>query len=330
MKDLDHFKSVGWRISRYAEVASILADSRCVPTIIGLPAGNTSPERRGDVRERHGRMKDALAEIIPVLEQQMPMLLATAADRVGLNQPFDLIQELLKPWCLQVAACAVAIQPERNFGILADTIFAASAFPYDAELGTAASSAAAELATHIDAQHPIALQAFIALATSLPAFIGNAMALLFSHPDQLRRLRNEPLLAPLAIEECLRLGGPSSVQFRRASCDMDIGAAQIRREDILLLMIESANRDPGVFLHPETFDIQRINNPHLAFGRGGHSCVGANLIRSISRQLISKILSLFTTVELIEPPAWNGTAMRFVDRLQVVLGRGTTVTQRAP
>jgi hypothetical protein len=254
------------------------------------------------------------------LEQGMPMLLTSAAQSVVLHEPCDLVEDVLKPWCLKVAACAVGITPELHLGRLADRIFAGSAFPYDPALRAMASSAAAELSTHVTAANPVALQTFIALATSLPCFIGNAWALLFTHPDQLARFQQQPALAALVIEESLRLGGPSCIQFRRASCDLDIGAAQIRQNDNLLLMIQSANRDPIVFPDPETFDAGRTNNPHLAFGRGGHSCVGAHLIRSISQRITVKLLSLFTTVDLRESPSWDGVAMRFFDHLRVVLG----------
>ncbi len=308
----------GWTITRYSDVASVLGDLRCVPTIIGSSTANTSPETKEVVSNRHAVMKRDLAQIMVALEQGMPMLLTSAAESLVLHHPCDLIQEILKPWCLRVAACVVGISPDPHTGRLAHDVFLSSAFPYDVELRRKAASAAVELSTQVESRNAVALQTFIALATSLPAFVGNAFAVLFSHSDQLRRLQEAPQLLPLAIEECLRLAGPACLQFRRASCDMQIGAAQIRRDQILLLMIQSANRDPLVFSNPESFDIGRTSNPHLAFGRGGHACVGANLIRSISRMVVVKVLSVFTTVKLIETPVWHGVAIRFVEHLDVV------------
>ncbi len=305
-------------ITTYSDVVSVLGDLRCVPTILGSSKTNTSPERKDLVLHRHAAMKGALAEIMVALERGMPMLLARLTANITLHKRCDLLQEVLKPWCLQLAACTVGIPPEPVFGKLANDIFAASAFPYSADLRGTASSATAQLSTHVDPSNPVALQTFIALASSLPVFLGNAFALLFSHPDQMRRLQEAPQLVPLAIEECLRLGGPSCIQFRTASCDMEVGAAHIRRGEILLLMIQSANRDPLIFSNPEAFYMGRTSNPHLAFGRGGHACVGANLIRSISRMLLVKVLSVFTTVKLIETPVWDGMAIRFLEDLEVV------------
>jgi hypothetical protein len=314
---LFHPALFGWMISAYSDVASVLSDFRCVPTIIGSPIVEILPEREDVVRDRHAQMKNGLGEIVTVLEEGMPALLASAAQSV-LNEPRDLVQDLLKPWCLKVAACALGIAPELHFRNLADRVFAASAFPYDAGLRATSSSATVELSTHLNTNNPIALQTFIALATSLPGFIGNAWALLFHHQEQLRRFHRTPELAPLVVEECLRLGGPPCIQFRRVSCDIDVGAVRIRRNANLLLMIQSANRDPTIFAEPDTFDIARTNNPHLALGRGGHACVGAHLVRSISRRLTVTLLSRFKTVEVIEPPQWRGLAIRFLDRLPVV------------
>jgi hypothetical protein len=306
-------------ISRYSDVAAVLGDLRCVPTIIGSTVAEILPERDDVVRCRHAQMKNSLGEIIAVIEEGMPRFLANAAQNVILNEPCDLVQDLLKPWCLKVAAYALGITPEPHLGSLADHIFTASAFPYNPELQAIASSATVELAAHFDTANPIALQTFIALATSLPCFIGNAWALLFNHPEQLRRFQKMPQLAPLVVEECLRLGGPPCIQFRRASCDLDIGAVRIRRNEKLLLMLQLANRDPSVFADPDTFDIVRINNPHLTFGKGGHACVGAQIVRSISRRMMIMLLSLFKTVDVIEPLQWQGLAIRFLDHLTVVL-----------
>ncbi|HEX4769217.1 MAG TPA: cytochrome P450 [Bryobacteraceae bacterium] len=291
-----------WIVTRYNDVRSILEDHRFIPTLIG--SSHPVPETRDEVRDRHARMKEGVTAI-PAPD---------GAPAIPKGQ-CDLIQDILKPWCLQFAASAMGTPLDTRLGTMADEIFAASAFPYDVELRSRGSSAASALSRCVNTKNPVALQAFIALATSLPYFAGNAWALLVSHPDQCARLRKQPELVASAIEECLRVAGPSRIQFRKASCSV----GQVNQNSTVLLMLEAANRDPAVFTDPDTFDIQRNDNPHLAFGRGGHSCVGAPLIRSMSRRLTLALLDQSESVTLKEPPLWNGFAMRFLNHLLVVI-----------
>jgi cytochrome P450 len=109
--------------------------------------------------------------------------------------------------------------------------------------------------------------------------LGNALASLLASPDQLRRLRNDPGLVRGAVDECLRFNGPMKGTMRVASEDLEIGDVAVRRGDRVMLLMASANRDPEKFVNPDTLDITRFPNPHLAFGHGIHFCLGAPLAR---------------------------------------------------
>ncbi len=63
-----------------------------------------------------------------------------------------------------------------------------------------------------------------------------------------------------------------------------------------------ANRDPSVFDHPHTFDIDRSPNPQLSFGIGEHFCLGANLARLSLRLLFTELLATIENIELAAPP----------------------------
>src|SRR5262249_54348595 len=107
----------------------------------------------------------------------------------------------------------------------------------------------------------------------------NGMLSLLDHPDQLHDVRNDESLLAGAIEEILRFA-PAVHTFRRtAQTETELRGQKIRENDKLMLWYPSANRDEEVFHKPDTFDIRRNPNDHLAFGVGEHFCLGANLAR---------------------------------------------------
>jgi cytochrome P450 len=104
---------------------------------------------------------------------------------------------------------------------------------------------------------------------------------LFTHPDQLERLRRSGDCAS-SIDELLRFAGPSRAVFRRAGPK---GSAPLRSDapiapgQRVILMLHDANRDPARFPDPDRLDLARDASGHVAFGRGSHSCVGAPVVR---------------------------------------------------
>jgi pimeloyl-[acyl-carrier protein] synthase len=109
--------------------------------------------------------------------------------------------------------------------------------------------------------------------------IGNGLLTLLQHPDQLRRLRDEPALLPRAVEELLRHGNPVQFTNRVARADLDLGGKRIAKGQMLLLMLAAANRDPEQFPDPDRVDLARTPNHHFALGQGIHACLGAPLAR---------------------------------------------------
>lgn len=109
--------------------------------------------------------------------------------------------------------------------------------------------------------------------------IGNGLLALLQNPDQLRRLREDPALLPRAVEEFLRFGNPVQFTNRIALEDLDLGGKQIKKGQMILLMLAAANRDPEQFPGPDRLDLSRTPNHHFALGQGIHVCLGAPLAR---------------------------------------------------
>lgn len=108
--------------------------------------------------------------------------------------------------------------------------------------------------------------------------VGNAVYALLRHPEQLALLRERPDLLGSAVEECLRYESPAQYIGRVARQEVDVRGVTIPRGSMLLLVLGAANRDPRAFSGAHRLDITRNPNPHLAFGRGSHSCIGGTLV----------------------------------------------------
>ena len=110
--------------------------------------------------------------------------------------------------------------------------------------------------------------------------ISNGMLNLLRHPDQMARLRQDRSLLDAAVEEVMRYEGPLYTATPRwAAENVDFHGHTIRRGDVVLPVLLSANRDEERFPDADRFDLGREDNQHLALGRGIHFCLGAFLAR---------------------------------------------------
>jgi len=135
--------------------------------------------------------------------------------------------------------------------------------------------------------------------------LNNAVLCLIEHPAQLMRLRAAPELLPLALEEVLRFRSPIQWMMRTPKRDVEMHGQLIAAGALVLPMIGSANRDPKQFPQAGQFDISRHPNPHIAFGHGIHSCIGAALARLEARIALSNFLESVKTFELASDEPWE-------------------------
>jgi cytochrome P450 len=123
--------------------------------------------------------------------------------------------------------------------------------------------------------------------------IGNGLVALLDHPEQKRRLIGHPELIRTAIEEMLRYESSNQLGNRMIVEEVELGGIAMPPGTPVTLCIGAANRDPAQFPDPETFDIARTPNRHLAFGTGAHQCAGMALARLEGAIAISHFLARF-------------------------------------
>ncbi len=133
--------------------------------------------------------------------------------------------------------------------------------------------------------------------------IGNLMLALLRHPDQWRRLAEEPELARTAVEEALRYDSPVQRVRRVARRDFELGGRRIRQGELVMGFLGAANRDPAVFDDPDRFDVTRKANNHTAFGGGVHFCLGAALSRLEGPLAVNALVQRFPWMRLPDDAA---------------------------
>ena len=138
--------------------------------------------------------------------------------------------------------------------------------------------------------------------TTRSLLAGMAVALA-EHPDQLRKLKENPGLLDGAIEESLRWTTPARGFLRTAVVDTQVRGVDIKAGQRVYLLYDAGNRDAEVFPDPWAYDIARPNaSAHLGFGYGPHLCIAAHLARLEARELYRVLLNSFTAIEVSGEP----------------------------
>ena len=152
--------------------------------------------------------------------------------------------------------------------------------------------------------------------------IANGLYALLQHPDQLRRLRDNPDLADSATEEFLRYDGPFQRNRRIATRDVQLGDVTIEKDQLIMQLLGAANRDPAHFPDPDALDITRSPNKHLAFGYGPHFCLGAPLARLEAPTAFRVLLQRLKNVRLAHDSLeWNNALFRGLKSLPIQFER---------
>ena len=146
--------------------------------------------------------------------------------------------------------------------------------------------------------------------------IGNGLVALLQHQQQKQRLIEQPEMIKTAVEEMLRYESSNQLGNRMITEPVEIGGIAMPAGTPVTLCIGAANRDPAQFPHPETFDIARTPNRHLAFASGAHQCAGMALARLEGAIAVSRFLKRFPGYALEGEPV-RGGRVRFRGFLSV-------------
>ena len=128
--------------------------------------------------------------------------------------------------------------------------------------------------------------------------ISHGMLQLIRNPEAREKLTGDPSLIPSAVEEMLRYCAPVMYFRRTVTEDTELRGQKLRKGDKVTLWYPSGNRDEEIFDDPDTFDVTRKPNHHLAFGVGEHFCLGTHLARQEIRAMFQQLLTRLPDIEL--------------------------------
>lgn len=289
-----------WIFSRYADIMAALHNPCLEPEAYAPGAAKATVRARTQEKLSTTRLREWQSQIEP--------LACNLVNSLEMHRPVDLVREFAEPWCATLACLVTgADAQDPRLLELARCVSAAAADPHNVAAKTAASAANQELERRIPTDSiPMATATFVALAHTLPGLLANMWLALLRHPEELTRLRNDTALVPAAMEELLRFAGLARAFSRVAAETVTLAGATIQRGQKVILLLNSANRDPASFSEPNRVDVTRRSAGHLAFGAGPHSCVAASLIRMAVTIATTVFLRRFQHVEVREPVEWRG------------------------
>ncbi|MDB4061258.1 cytochrome P450 [Vicingaceae bacterium] len=132
-----------------------------------------------------------------------------------------------------------------------------------------------------------------------PNLVSSAILLLFNNPELLSKVKTQPDLIDLVINETLRLEAPTQIIQRTCLIEIEIGGQKIPKGSLVSLAIGAGNRDPNAFENPDIFNLYREKSRILSFGFGPHYCLGAQLSRQEAKISLELILNEFPELGLV-------------------------------
>jgi cytochrome P450 len=159
---------------------------------------------------------------------------------------------------------------------------------------------------------------FVAGYSSTSSMLGNAMRVLL---DESELNKDEPLaVTSTAFNELVRYEGAVQAESRAVNADVKLPSGTgLRRGDVVVTVVASANRDPAMFTEPNRLNLERDPNPHLGFGRGNHACVGTRLALAVGVNVLSALSADHRVVPAGDPVQRPTGTLRGLDSLPLAL-----------
>lgn len=272
------------------------------------------------------RVHDARIEWMSSLANRLPMMVV--ARLIGVPEA-DV--DKLSEWAYRapqlldglVSAEKIAAAGTAAFELaayIAEHFQRAAAHPGDNLLGDLAIASASGELSEI-AAHAMMITLFSAGGESTASLLGSAAWILATRPEIQQRLRDDPELLGVFIEEALRYEPPFRGHYRHVRKDTSLGGVDLPAGSRLLLLWGAANRDPAHFDAPHELRLDRANaKGHMTFGRGAHFCVGAALARLEAQIVLRLLLERTAWIEAVDVGAWLPSILvRRLDRLELAI-----------
>jgi cytochrome P450 len=299
--------------------------------------------RRARIEERTAALLDGRAEVEVVADLAYPLPLGMICDALGVR-PGDeeriarwgatLLETLDNPMPLTVRGAlrmsrAVVLRRSHPIALLR-AIRGIAGYAKERVLVDDAPDAADVLRTLqsaladglIDLDEAIGTWVLIVIAghETTANIIGTTVHLLLANPEQRALVDADLGLVGAAVREALRLESPVPLGIRRAAADTTVAGRPVTRGATVHLLFGAANRDPDVFDRPSTFDVERTETGHVAFGHGSHVCVGAQLAQLEAEVAVTELLRRGPHLVPGFEPRWRATfATRGIAALPVTL-----------
>jgi cytochrome P450 len=320
-----------WNVFRYAEVQRVLSEyavfSSRFGEVTGADASALSNSLVATDPPRHRQLRALVSQaftprgvddLAPRIEQITNELLDAVQDRGRMDFVHDFTYPL--PVIVIAEMLGVPASDRDQFKAWSDAI--TSATPEGAAAQQAMTGyfvslieerrraprkdlVSALMAAQIDGEHlsmpellGFCVLLLVAGNETTTNLIGNALLCLDEWPDVCSELRADVALLPGFIEEVLRYRSPVQSMFRVVAQRTEVGDQVLEPDQSVLAWIGSANRDAAAFEDPDRFDPRRVQNKHLAFGRGIHFCLGAPLARLEAQIALRAVLTRFPTIRL--------------------------------
>jgi hypothetical protein len=313
--------SAAWIFSRYTDVMSAF---RC-PDLIPSGLNNNRKKASNAVKSYSTRVatQRALSRVqLRLWRERLEPEVQALANRLPVGQPIDLLASFARPLCLTLASMVTDVGPHdaSHLRAIAEPLCASAAEPYDLVLKKRATAATKILRCRFHSgPEPLRDSTFVALTYTLPCLLGNVWFALLQNRQQWNTIHRNRGLLSVGLQELLRCSELPRILFRRATADIEISGVRVHKDELVILNVMVANRDPEKFADPEQVDVQRRRVRPLTLGAGPHSCVGANLIRLATITMTHPLLERFPNATLAESVKFEGgSGFRFPASLRVV------------